>query len=141
MAEIEKPVKKKNGRPTEWTDEKIEKLGNKLEEWAVKDDSYALIQFCRDERIGKRKIHYLSLKSENFMNALMYTKACIASRMIENLHSKSGKCHPVFFNKYIRYNDFELDEFLKDQEKQEKQEGLNYLIKTIDFSKTKKEND
>ena len=34
--------------------------------------------------------------------------------MIENLNSKTGKCHPIFFNRYIRAYDFLLDEFLKD---------------------------
>lgn len=137
MTETEK---NKGGRPEEWTEEKIRALGIKLEEWARKHDSYALVQFYRDERLTRKKIHYIASKNEKFLDSFMYTKACLASRMIESLNSKDGNCHPVFFNKYIRANDLELDEFMKTQEKTETDEITKHIVKIVDFAKYKQEN-
>lgn len=138
MTETEK--KNAGGRPEEWTKEKIKELGRKLEEWARKHDSYALVQFYRDERLTRFKLRYIASKSESFLHSLMYTKFCLASRMIESLNKKDGNCHPVFFNKYIRANDLELDEFMKDQEKAETDEIKKHIVKIVDFAKYKQEN-
>ena len=60
--------------------------------------------------------------------------------MIESLNSRDGNCHAAFFNKYIRLNDFFLDEFLKNQEKTETNEISKCVVKIIDFAKYKREN-
>ena len=121
MEEIEKKIsaegKKNIGRPREWTEERIADLADKLEEWAEQENSYALVQFCRNQKIQPNILSKLARRNEEFQSVLMYAKTCLASRMIENLNSKTGKCHPIFFNRYIRAYDFLLDEFLKDQEK------------------------
>ena len=134
-------TKRKMGRPLKWNDDNIEDLASKLVEWAEKDNSFALIQFCKEQKMQPNRISKLCAVSEYFKSALMYAKSCLASRMIESLNSKNGKCHPVFFNKYIRINDFLLDEFMKAQEKSEKENDIKYLIKTINFAKQKDEDE
>ena len=120
MEEIEKKIrsveKKKIGRPKEWTEERIADLADKLEEWAEQENSYALVQFCRNQKIQPNILSKLARGNEEFRSALSYTKTCLASRMIESLNSRDGNLHAAFFNKYIRLNDFFLDEFLKNQE-------------------------
>ena len=134
-------IKAKIGRPTKWTAEKIDEITNSLLEWVEIENSYALIQFCSYECITRHQLTHLSAKSPEFSSALSYAKAKIASRMITNINSKDGNCHPAFFNKYIRANDFLLDAFLKDQEKTQITEMNKRDVRVIDFSKYKKELD
>ena len=135
---VEKP---KMGRPLKWTDEKINELAKKLEEWCKEPNAYALVQFCARERLNPTKLYLFAGKHEEFKEALSYAKSSIASRMIENLNSKSGNCHPAFFNKYIRYNDVLLDAFLKEQEKTQVEEMNKRDVRIINFADYKKEKD
>ena len=142
MDEIEKKMftekKNKVGRPVEWTEERIADLADKLEEWAKQPDSFALVQFCRNQKIQPNKLSKLARENEEFRSALSYTKTCLASRMIESLNSKDGNLHPAFFNRYIRLNDFFLDEFLKNQEKEQVSEINKHNVRIVDFSTIKK---
>ena len=131
-------IKNKGGRPKEWTKERIAQLAEKLLSWANKANAFALIQFCANQNICPTKIPDLARESEEFREALMCTKAKLASRMIESLNSKDGNCHPVFFNKYIRVNDYFLNQFMKDLEKIEVNEMEKRIVNIIDFSKCKK---
>jgi len=133
--------KKTMGRPKVWTDEKIDDYGDRLIKWAEKTDSFALIQFCAQENMVPSKIGNIARENENFRAALMITKAKLASRMIRKLNSKEGGCHPVFFNKYIRVNDWLLDQHLKEVENTEVTELTKRVVKIIDFSSLKKERD
>lgn len=144
MKEIEKKphiVKKakKMGRPPKWTEEKIGDMIYYLLDWIEKENSYALIQFCCHQCITKGQLTHLVEKSEDFARALSYAKSRIASRMIENINSKDGNCHPAFFNKYIRANDFLLDAFFKDQEKTQINEMNKRDVRIVDFSTYKKQ--
>ena len=133
--------KTKMGRPVTWTDEIIEELADKLIKWAENENSFALAQFYRDEKITRTRLHYLASKSPNFKDALMYTRYSLASRMIESLIFKDGRCHPVFFNKYIRYVDVDLDAFMKEQEKTQVEEMNKRDVRIINFADYKKELD
>ena len=125
----------------EWTDNRIADTADELLKWAEKTNSYALIQFCADENLQPNKLAKLAKESELFQSALMLTKAKLASRMITHINSKDGGCHPVFFNKYIRVNDWLLDQHLKEVENTEVSELTKRVVKIIDFSSLKKERD
>ncbi|KKL70488.1 hypothetical protein LCGC14_2104380, partial [marine sediment metagenome] len=43
--------------------------------------------------------------------------------------------------RYIRANDYFLDQFMKEQEKTESSDTANHLVKIIDFSSLKNERD
>lgn len=129
--------KNKGGRPKEWTEDRISDLAIKLLDWAAKPDSYALIQFCNAQNICASKLSNLAKENEEFREALSRAKTRIAARMIENINSRDGNCHPIFFSRYIRANDYFLDQFMKEQEKVECSDIGKHVIKIIDFSKMK----
>jgi len=129
------------GRPKEWTEERISETADKLLKWADKANSFALIQFCANNRFVPSKMGDLARENEGFREALMLTKAKLANRIIVSINSKDGNVHPVFFNKYIRANDYLLDLHLKDIEKAETAEITKRVVKIIDFASLKKERD
>ncbi len=134
-------LEKKVGRPKFWTEEKIKVLGDDLIKWSKKDDSYALIQFCAEKMLIPSKIPDLAKENEKFHEALMCVKAILAARMIEKVNAKPSKIHPSFFNKYIRLNDYLLDQHLKELEKEIGKDLSNTIVKIINFSKKGKENE
>lgn len=132
---------KTRGRPKFWTEDKIDTLAIDLIEWAKKDNSYALVQFCAETALIPEKFSKLAKENEEFRQALMYVKSILASRMIESLNLKDGRIHPVFFNKYIRLNDLILDEHCRELEKKDAESVAQHIIEIIDFSKIRKEKD
>jgi len=133
--------KNKVGRPKEWTEDRISDLAVRLEEWTKKGTSYALVQFCHQERLCVSKLSDLARENEEFLEALSRAKGALASRMIENINKKDGTCHPIFFSRYIRANDYFLDQSIKEIEKPETEETTKPVIRFIDFASLKKERD
>lgn len=131
--------KNKIGRPKIWDEHKAEDLTKKLLEWAEKTNSFAIIQFCKENKLAPQRYYELIKKSEIFSDASTYARLCIGSRIVENINSKEHVCHPAFFNKYIRSNDIFLDNHLKENEKNFSQELGEKVVKIIDFAKYKKE--
>ena len=142
IKEIKSEVRiNKGGRPKVWTEEKIADVALKIVKWAEESNAFALIQFCRKERIVPSKLSDLTKESEVFREALSYVKSILADKMIVSINSKDGRIHPAFFNKYIRLNDTILDMFMKDQEKVDNNEIAQNIVKIIDFSNIKKKSE
>jgi len=135
-------IKRPVGRPTKWTDEKLEELGDTMLEWAKKSPkAYTIVQFCKEqickgaENCSPNQVSMWAKANAKFKNKLSEVKAVFADRMISELNAEGT--HPAFFNKYIRFNDPLLDEHTQDVETKEATEMMNKSIQIIDYSKVK----
>jgi len=101
------------GRPLEWTLEKIKDLISKLNEWVAKEDSLVLMEFCCENKVTNRQLHYLVDNNEEFREALYFTKGQLAVKLGRRLNKRQD-LHPAFYHRYIRYYDHLLHEFEKE---------------------------
>jgi hypothetical protein len=87
---------KKNpgGRPTEWTDERIDQFAERLIKWTKSHTSCYLETFCKLADTYPQKLTELAAKSEKFSEALKKARASCASNLAEA--TAGGEMPPAF---------------------------------------------
>ena len=77
-----KPLVKHRGRPTEWTEERIEQEAKDLIKWSEQTDVLVLEEFglYREPPYIRAVMYKLAEKNDNFRNALLIAKERIRSR-------------------------------------------------------------
>ena len=86
--------KNPGGRPTEWTEERIEALADKLIAWSKVHTSCYLESFCAKNETYPQKLSELAQKSEKFSEALKRARASCASNLAEA--TAGGEMPPAF---------------------------------------------
>lgn len=101
----------KMGRPEYWTDEKIEDLLVKLDEWVEKDASICMAGFRGQFSLTPDIMNHIRKKSPVFAHAYTNAQQIVANRMAEKL---GNGVHQAHYNKYQSVYDSELKEHEKE---------------------------
>lgn len=101
----------------------------KLLEWADKDTSTTLLQFCNERETHPQRISEWEKKSEKFSEALKRTKTKIAQRLREKIHDKKNPYNYGLFMREIGNHDYFLhayEESIKDRDFERKKKLIDY---------------
>lgn len=98
----------KVGAPAFWTDERIDALIKRMNDWANKDSSITMTEWRAEEELTLQQIRWLKEKSKQFTAGYELAKARIAARITK----KTGRgVHQAHYNRYIPLYDEEVQEF------------------------------
>lgn len=92
----------KRGRPTEWTEKRVEALANKLDEWRSSHTNFLLSKFCDEHDVYPALLSRLAKKHDVFSQALQRAKVHQEAVIVEGmLNSELNAIGSIFTLKNV----------------------------------------
>ncbi len=94
-------TKKPNGRPIEWTEDKIEGYRLKLEEWMDNEDNYYFEDYLNQNNLHAQHLQIFSDRSSKFLETLTRARRTQESRIV---HGTMSRKFDATFAKFLLAN-------------------------------------
>jgi hypothetical protein len=114
-----------SGRPPE---RDVQEWVKALDDWSQKEEATALCQFCVEQNTYADKVYELRNRYVEFSDALKKAKIRLAQRLRAKLHDKENPYNYGLFMRDIPCH----DQFVRDHEREEKEEELERKKRLID---------
>jgi hypothetical protein len=118
---------KKNGRPLEWTVERIDVLADALDQWVKDENNYYFGGFANSQGLLDEHMDRFAERSDKFRLTLLHAKRICEARLVENAITRK---HDGNFTKFVLANKAGWRE--RTELSGDKNNPLSFILQSVD---------